>query len=323
MFRFLTNSLKYNSKKLLDHTFVCERTVKTQPRIPHINNSGANFDSCNSISHKNSFFGKSVGHDLIERQKLTDLTLQEPKVNEIKHCTSSFKVETDDATITFTISENGLKVTIVSGDLVLESIDDSHKQNFYSLYSNPEVMKTFHTGEPKNKEYVDNYFTSSKEAFSSCSPFGAFAMFVKGKDGKLDFVGDMSPDHTGEAHGRGELAYNVLPNHQGHGYAKKAAQLLLDEYIPSAILLGCNLNLRGKEFYEMFATARTDNKPSLNILGRFMHKIKHSEQILYGNERVEFRVSGIALVERFLKHDPKITCSCDENDLTNKVANSL
>ena len=43
-----------------------------------------------------------------------------------------------------------------------------------------------------------------------------------------------------------------------------------------------------------------------------MHKIQHSEKMLYGNERVEFRVSKDELLGRFLKHNPKTNCDCDD-----------
>lgn len=212
-------------------------------------------------------------------------------------------VKTKDAEIIFLKKGTNFKVRIISGELLLESVCPETSQLFYALYANPDVMKTFHYGKTKSKLEVNQYLELWYDAFNKLNPFGAFAVFLckKGQTEKI-FIGNISPDHRGDDPGKGELTYLLLPAYQGKGYAKRMAHLILDEYIPAAMIVGCNMVLRGKDFFEMIATSRIDNIPSMKILKKYMSEVPESITELYGFKRLSFKVSRETILKRFFEH---------------------
>jgi RimJ/RimL family protein N-acetyltransferase len=215
------------------------------------------------------------------------------------------EAKTMDCEIDIDNFNNGLSITIKTPRLILSSLTEAEYNNYYTLYNDIEVMKTFHDGKPKCRQLVkERYLDYWQRDLGNKNLFSAFAVYEKESGA---FVGSVAADHRGDDPGEAELAYLVMKNLWRKRYGQEAANAILNNFIPFAVLVGCDPNIRGKHFTKVVATSRIDNDGSKGILEKFMHPVPNGITEKYGALRQEYSISKEELVARLLLKQPVIS----------------
>jgi len=209
-------------------------------------------------------------------------------------------IKTSEVSVTVIQNDSGLSVLIEAGDLVLKSTSDEQSADLYRLYGHPEVMKTFYDGNPMSRSTVDKkYLEYWKGQWEKGNIFGAFGIYRKTEEGDMEFIGNVGVDHVGDNPGKPEIAYLLLPEYWGKGYTSRVVDIILNQYVPTAYLMGFDHSMKGVQATDVVATARTDNPASYKILDKHMTTTGEIREA-YGQERIDYSVSISGLLVRFL-----------------------
>jgi [ribosomal protein S5]-alanine N-acetyltransferase len=186
----------------------------------------------------------------------------------------------------FVNDQNALTVTIDTESLHIESVEASEEsyRSYAALFGDPEVMKTFATGQTKTRAEMEERIKDVwVKRWHANDPYSGLAVFKNDEDG---FIGHVVLGH-GDAEGQAELAYLFKKSHWNRGFATEAATAVVQDFAPATVAQGYKLD--GKTLEKIKATARPDNVASVRILEKLnMHKIGEEEK--FGALRFHFSI---------------------------------
>lgn len=159
-----------------------------------------------------------------------------------------------------------LRVVIETDRLVLESVCEKEIPEYIDLFSNPEEIAHFATGEPIPADRMEKRLRLSWiKRWQDKDPFSAFAvrLIEPGKQfHECPFVGHIVSGY-GDEPGVSEMAFLLKKQYRHQGYGKEAVAALVG-YAKS--LADKNTLLEGKLLAKIEATTRIDNLPSNKVL---------------------------------------------------------
>jgi RimJ/RimL family protein N-acetyltransferase len=162
--------------------------------------------------------------------------------------------------IVFTKKDGGLHVTIETQRLRIESVTQKCLADYEALCGSQAVMKTYHDGIPRTKEWVQQRMDAWTKRWADGDPYSPFAIFDKKTN---QFIGNIVAGH-GDLPGESEIAYLLKEDAWGKHYGTEAASALVRNYLPQTVQKGYKLD--GQVLYNLCATARVDNLGSVRIL---------------------------------------------------------
>lgn len=173
-----------------------------------------------------------------------------------------------------TNEQMGLYVSVETDRLFMRSVEEEDLNNCVSLFGNETVMERFAAGKTRTAaetvERINTWIQRRKEG----SPFHAFAVFLKGGDGREQFIG-IAALNPGVQPGEAELSGLGYEAFWKQGYGTEAARALVYDYAP--ILVEQGYQVKGRRFRKIVATARVDNGSDTIIRKVGMQFVKAEE----------------------------------------------
>lgn len=105
--------------------------------------------------------------------------------------------------------DNGLFISLETPRLFIRSVQSTDVDNYFSLFSDSEVMKKYATGKPKeDRSYIEDRINGWVDRWKSLEPdpFNGMAVFLKQPDSSLQFIGHIVAGRSERA-GYSEVAY--------------------------------------------------------------------------------------------------------------------
>lgn len=143
---------------------------------------------------------------------------------------------------------------------VLQAVREDEWEDFYKLYSNPEIMELFDTGETYSKEKTRALVTEFAKAWRSKDFLAPLSI----RNHKGEFLGFINLRHAPcKQPGQVEIGYMILKEHQGNNYGALAAKEVL-RYLENLAKKG--YLVKGAPLTTVLATVEPTNRPSLKVL---------------------------------------------------------
>jgi len=185
-----------------------------------------------------------------------------------------------------TFRDGQVESEISTPHLELRSVTRADTEHYVTLLQDPEVAKTFMSGEVHTRQETENLIARWLQRWKAGNPLSAFSIFLK--DSK-EFVGQCIT--AGDASSRVcEIGYLIRQVHWGKGYGKEAVQAVVHSYFPLLRSIRC---LTGNVTYKLLqATSRVDNRASCKILqGAGLQAVKREEKFGALRDHFEKRIS--------------------------------
>ncbi|PCI94219.1 hypothetical protein COB11_04140 [Candidatus Aerophobetes bacterium] len=196
-------------------------------------------------------------------------------------------LETDCFDLSFDLDAFGeLNLTMESKNLYIRSVRQDDLDNFYSLFSDPVVMRKFATGCTKDRDYCASRINRWVNKFRANNPFSGFSIFSKDKANRKSYVG-FAVLGGSLIQGFSEYAVALRKEFWGKGLGSEVTELFLHTLAPAIKAKG--YTVREFSFQAIEATARIDNFASNKMLQNAgMQIVEQSKQ--YGSMRNHYQL---------------------------------
>lgn len=202
------------------------------------------------------------------------------------------KLTSDDINIAFSKTDNYLIVEITTPKLILRSVTEKDRDNYCSVFGNPEIMRTYATGKPEDILKISDRFSNFVQRWENNNPFSAFVILEK--ESKA-FVGitifessEEGIEPNNEGPGVAEISRALQKEYHGKGYGTEILDILSNHYAPE--LKQKKYLLNGHELQEIIMVTGVDNiaaQRTYEKLGGW-HKMPEPKD-LFGRQNYVYR----------------------------------
>ncbi len=193
---------------------------------------------------------------------------------------------------------SGIEAQIETENLILQSVNWDHYQDYLQLFSDPAAVEKYADGIPWTLDEIHERMNIWIDRWNNQDPFSAFAIYLKNADNR-SFVGHIVLGHSA-FEGQSELAFLFKPEFLPFGYAKEAVSAILYGYAPRLIRDQYFVNI-GSEYCAaaplniVHATARVDNPYHDQALRKA--GLRHGETVvLWGASRSHYTIDAETLL---------------------------
>lgn len=110
--------------------------------------------------------------------------------------------------------------------LLIRSLEPADLPFYHHVFGDPAVMALYTTGEPKDKEWVEQRFTTWRTRWKEGNPFSAMVVLLRDTGIRIGHI-VIGKDGFGGS----EMAYVVDQEYQGRGYGKEMIRAVLDQHV--------------------------------------------------------------------------------------------
>ena len=212
-------------------------------------------------------------------------------------------------TVKFEEDEQGLHVTITTDRLHICSVTEQDVDNYDRyLFGDSTVMRTYGTGEVKDREYSEKRISGWAKRWRQGNPFSGLAIWLKPRkpqhdddkpeeeqDENMEFLGHVVLG-GGDEPNSSEIAYLIRADRWRKGYATEAVGAAVLYFAREMALAKYKLpGAKQQEFERIIATTRTDNPASFMILKELGFQVyKQSNKYGHTRDHYELHVKQIA-----------------------------